>query len=73
MDIWGTKARRLQKELDQAREDLREAREMLNGVTKIVEDTVDESDEDKDSKAVAGASILFLQNRRKKVAGLENG
>jgi len=71
MDIWGTKAARLQKELDQAREDLREAREMLNGVTAIVEDTADEAKKD-NSKIESGASILFMQNRRKKTASLDN-
>ena len=66
MDIWGTKARSLQKELDQANEDLREAREILNGVTKIVEETVDESKKDDQGK-MPSASILFMQNRRHKV------
>jgi len=65
MDIWGTKAARLQRELDQTREDLEEARQMIRGFDKALEDSLHASKE-KSGVAVAGASILYQQNRKRK-------
>jgi hypothetical protein len=66
MDIWGNKASRLQRELDQAKEDLAEAREIIKGysaIAKIVEDTGAIAPAEGSRPAHA---LLYQQNRRRK-------
>lgn len=65
MDIWGTKTAKLQKELDQAKIDLQEVRDLLKTSISDFEKIV--SDVAKDAHAshgAGGASILFMQNRK---------
>lgn len=75
MDIFGSKTARLQRELDQAREELREAREALREsdrrIFDMVETVVKESKEKESLEHKNGASILFLQNRKKRALAPE--